>query len=84
MSTLEQIHEEVEKLRDSRWRWRVFCALLVCCLIGSMRSARHEYRCAQVYRAIAYELAMSMSHIPQGEEDTNDALQLLAQTDAHN
>lgn len=81
---LEQIHEEVEKLRDSRWRWRVFCALLACCLIGSMRSARHEYGCANVYRAIAYELAISMSHIPKGEEDTKDALELLARTDASN
>lgn len=57
MTPLEQINEEVEKLRDSRYCWRVgFIIACVLAVIGTA-SAIHNERKAAVYREAALEAA---------------------------
>lgn len=79
---LEQINEEVEKLRNRERLWMAIAAFCFLVAARSLIDAKQENRRALSYREIAYELAFSFPSTPEGDEDTDAALQLLAQTDA--
>jgi len=77
VTTLEQIHAELERLRNHRFLLGCFASALLFVTCLAVRDARHEIKRANVYREIALE---AMRTIP--DPDLVDPIMLaIARTD---
>lgn len=77
--TLEQIHAELERVRDREFLWRIIAAIAVIVALACSVQSRLEELRTTAYRETSYELVMSAPE----SEDRSDALQALANIDQH-